>query len=97
LGEVALVPASSPIAQAGILFLNTLFDENAASHLALGRGYDTTAEGATGKSEDDKRATGHNDTSVHVDYMIGSAEMDVDGVTQDGGSEPLMRQGAWVS
>jgi len=97
LGEVALVPASSPIAQAGILFLNTLFDENAASHLALGRGYDMTVEGATGMNENDKRATGLNDSTVHVDFMIGSAEMDVDGVTQDGASEPLMRQGAWVS
>lgn len=97
LGEVALVPASSPIAQAGILFLNTLFDENAASHIALGRGYDMTVEGSGSMSEAEKRATGLNDSSVHVDFMIGSAEMDVDGVKQDGSTEPLMRQGAWVS
>ena len=97
LGEVALVPASSPIAQAGILFLNTLFDENAASHIALGRGYDMTVEGTGSMSDAEKRATGLNDSSVHVDFMIGSAEMDVDGVKQDGSSEPLMRQGAWVS
>ncbi len=97
LGEVALVPASSPIAQAGILFLNTLFDENAASHIALGRGYPTTVEGATGMSEEEARATGLNESSVHVDFMIGSAEMDVDGIRQDGSAEPLMRKGAWVS
>lgn len=97
LGEVALVPASSPIAQAGILFLNTLFDENAASHIALGRGYDMTVEGSGSMNEAEKRATGLNDSSVHVDFMIGSAEMDVDGVKQDGSTEPLMRQGAWVS
>lgn len=97
LGEVALVPASSPIAQAGILFLNTLFDENAASHIALGRGYDMTVEGSGDMNEDEKRATGLNDSSVHVDFMIGSAEMDVDGVKQDGSAEPLMRQGAWVN
>ncbi|NLG09035.1 MAG: aminopeptidase [Deinococcales bacterium] len=97
LGEVALVPASSPIAQAGILFLNTLFDENAASHVALGRGYEMTVEGAASMSEEEKRATGLNDSLTHVDFMIGSAEMDVDGVKQDGTTEPLMRQGAWVS
>lgn len=97
LGEVALVPASSPIAQAGILFLNTLFDENAASHIALGRGYPTTVEGATSMSEEQARATGLNESSVHVDFMIGSAEMDVDGILQDGTAEPLQRKGAWVS
>jgi len=97
LGEVALVPASSPIAQAGILFLNTLFDENAASHIALGRGYEFTVRGSSDMSDDDKRATGLNDSSVHVDFMIGSAEMDVDGVTQDGTAEPLMRSGAWAN
>lgn len=97
LGEVALVPASSPIAQAGILFLNTLFDENAASHVALGRGYEMTVEGAAGMGEEEKRATGLNDSLTHVDFMIGSAEMDVDGVKQDGSTEQLMRQGAWVS
>ena len=91
------MPASSPIAQAGILFLNTLFDENAASHIALGRGYDMTVEGTGSMNDAEKRATGLNDSSVHVDFMIGSAEMDVDGVKQDGSTEPLMRQGAWVS
>ena len=97
LGEVALVPASSPIAQAGILFLNTLFDENAASHIALGRGYDMTIEGGAAMTDEKKRDAGLNDSSVHVDFMIGSAEIDVDGITQDGEAEPLMRQGAWVS
>lgn len=96
LGEVALVPASSPIAQADILFLNTLFDENAASHIALGRGYDLTIEGGREHGEEKALAAGLNDSLVHVDFMIGSAAVDVDGELPDGSSEALMRSGEWV-
>lgn len=96
LGEVALVPVTSPIAKAGVLFLNTLFDENAACHLALGKGYAMTVEGAAGMSEEEARATGLNDSLVHVDFMIGSAEMDIDGENADGSLEPIMRAGHLV-
>jgi len=96
LGEVALVPASSPIARTGVLFFETLFDENAASHIALGRAYPTTVEGGAAMSEDEARAAGLNDSLAHVDFMIGSAAMDVDGETADGELEPVMRAGEWV-
>jgi len=96
LGEVALVPASSPIAQTGVLFFETLFDENAASHIALGRAYPTTVEGGAAMSEEQARGAGLNDSLAHVDFMIGSAEMDVDGETADGRLEPVMRAGEWV-
>lgn len=97
LGEVALVPASSPIAKAGSLFLNTLFDENAASHLALGKGYDFTLEGAEAMSAEEKLSAGLNDSAQHVDFMIGTHDMDVDGVKQDGSTEPVMRAGEWAT
>jgi aminopeptidase len=96
LGEVALVPASSPIARTGILFLETLFDENAASHIALGKGYATTVADSAGMSEEQLAAAGLNDSLVHVDFMIGSAQMDVDGITAEGDSEPVMRAGEWA-
>ncbi len=96
LGEVALVPASSPIARTGVLFFETLFDENAASHIALGRAYPTTVEGGAAMREEDARAAGLNDSLAHVDFMIGSAAMDVDGETADGRLEPVMRSGEWV-
>lgn len=96
LGEVALVPASSPIARSGVLFFETLFDENAASHIALGRAYPPTVEGGSDMSEEQARAAGLNDSLTHVDFMIGSAGMDVDGETADGGLESVMRAGEWV-
>jgi aminopeptidase len=88
LGEVALVPASAPVARTGLLFLNTLFDENAASHIALGRAYPPSAPGG--------EASGRNDSLVHVDWMVGSPETDVDGVTASGDREALMRGGEWA-
>lgn len=94
LGEVALVPASAPVAQTGTLFLNTLFDENAASHIALGRCYPTNVAG--GEAEEALRAAGGNDSLIHVDWMIGTPGTDVDGLTADGTREPLMRGGEWV-
>ncbi len=96
LGEVALVPHSSPIAQSGLLFWNTLFDENAASHIALGQAYSSCIGGGDLLDPAQLAAKGANESLIHVDWMIGSAEMDIDGVRSDGGSEPLMRQGDWV-
>ena len=96
LGEVALVPQSSPIASSGRLFYNTLFDENAASHIALGEAYRFTLAGADELSNEDFAARGGNHSLIHVDFMIGSAEMDVAGVRDDGSVEPVMRAGEWA-
>ena len=96
LGEVALVPASSPIEQAGVLFYETLFDENAACHIALGRAYGSTVAGSHDMSKDEQAAAGMNDSLSHVDFMIGSAEVDVDGVLPDGSTEAVMRRGEWT-
>ena len=96
LGEVALVPHSSPIAQSGVLFWNTLFDENAASHIALGQAYSTCLIDGEKMDADQLAARGANASLIHVDWMIGSGEMDVDGITMDGIAEPLMRRGEWV-
>lgn len=96
LGEVALVPHNSPIAQSGILFWNTLFDENAASHIALGQAYSTCIIGGEKMDSAQLASLGANESLIHVDWMIGSAEMDVDGINADGTAEPLMRKGAWV-
>ncbi len=96
LGEVALVPFHSPIAQSGILFWNTLFDENAASHIALGQAYSTCLIGGETMSLADLAKRGANESLIHVDWMIGSAAMSVDGITAAGKAEPLMRAGDWV-
>src|SRR5271154_3260544 len=96
LGEVALVPHSSPIAQSGVLFWNTLFDENAASHIALGQAYSTCLIDGDKMDADQLAARGANASLIHVDWMIGSGEMDVDGITMDGKAQPLMRKGEWV-
>jgi aminopeptidase len=96
LGEVALVPHSSPIARSGLLFWNTLFDENAASHIALGQAYSTCIIGGEKMDTEQLSALGANTSLIHVDWMIGSGEMDVDGIAADGTSEPLMRRGEWV-
>lgn len=96
LGEVALVPNPSPIAQSGVLFWNTLFDENAASHIALGQAYSTCLVDGAAMSSEDLAALGANESLIHVDWMIGGPEMAVDGVSADGAAEPLMRNGDWV-
>ncbi len=96
LGEVALVPHSSPISQSGLLFKNTLFDENAASHIALGQAYSACLEGGTSMSLDELVRRGANQSLIHIDWMIGSDRVDVDGVRADGTSEPVMRAGEWV-
>lgn len=96
LGEVALVSVDSPIHRSGRLFFDTLFDENAASHLALGEAYRICTEGGEGLGDDAAAARGLNASLTHVDFMIGSAETRVDGVRADGGEEPLMRDGRFV-
>jgi aminopeptidase len=96
LGEVALVPNSSPIAAGGLTFLNTLFDENAASHIALGQAYSSGLRDGEKMSPEELAAHGANDSLIHVDWMIGSAELDIDGITASGATEPLMRRGEWV-
>ena len=95
LGEAALVPVSSPVNQSGMMFYNTLFDENAASHLALGRGFEFCLQG-DGITPEEYSARGGNTSLTHVDFMIGSSEMDIDGVLQDGSVEPVMRSGEWA-
>ena len=96
LGEVALVPASSPIAKTGLLFLETLFDENAACHIALGKAYGLTVRGSDDMTPEQRAEVGMNESLSHVDFMIGSSEMDVDGERADGERVPLMRAGEWV-
>jgi aminopeptidase len=96
LGEVALVPHNSPIAQSGILFWNTLFDENAASHIALGQAYSTCLIGGEKMSNEELAKLGANESLIHVDWMIGGPTMNVDGLAADGSAEPLMRAGDWV-
>lgn len=95
LGEVALVPAANPIAATGILFLNTLFDENAASHIALGQAYSKCFVDQD-LTEAELAQRGANRSLIHVDWMIGSPETDVDGIDAEGREEPVMRKGAWV-
>lgn len=96
LGEVALVPNSSPISRTGLLFANTLFDENAASHLALGNGYRFCVQGGATMDGAQFEAVGGNHSATHVDFMIGSAELEIDGLAADGAAEPLMRAGEWA-
>jgi aminopeptidase len=96
LGEVALVPHSSPIAARGMLFLHTLFDENAASHVALGQSYSSCLREGDTLTKEQLAAKGANESLIHVDWMIGSGKLDIDGVTSTGAMEPLMRQGEWV-
>ena len=97
LGEIALVPHGSPISQSGLLFYNTLFDENAASHVALGAAYKFTMADSEEMDNAAFEAAGGNRSTVHVDFMIGSDALDIDGVRQDGATEPLMRQGEWTA
>ena len=96
LGEVALVPQSSPISRSGILFYNTLFDENAASHIALGQAYAKCIRNGASLSQEELTRRGANSSLIHIDWMIGSGEIDVDGLDAAGSAEPLMRKGEWV-
>jgi aminopeptidase len=96
LGEVALVPHSSPISQSGLLFYNSLIDENAACHLALGRAYRECLIDGGKMSDEEFINAGGNLSMLHLDFMIGSGEMDIDGITEDGTTEPIMRNGEWA-
>jgi aminopeptidase len=97
LGEVALVPYSSPISRSGLLFLNTLFDENAASHIALGQAYSSCLQGGLAMSAEELAARGANSSLIHIDWMIGSKSMDIDGITATGEAEAVMCSGEWAS
>ena len=95
-GEVALVPHSSPISASGILFFNTLFDENAASHIALGQCYSKCFVDGDTITPEQVAERGGNKSFIHIDWMIGSAEIDVDGIAEDGSVTPVMRKGEWA-
>ena len=96
LGECALVPVDSPISESGLLFYNTLFDENAACHLALGMGFADTIRGFENMTLDECRELGVNDSMEHVDFMIGYEGLDIDAVTRDGSIVPVFRRGKWA-
>lgn len=96
LGEVALVPHDSPISNSGLLFFNTLYDENAANHVALGAAYPTNIEGGGSMTPQQIAAAGLNQSATHVDFMIGCADMAIDGILEDGSREPVFRKGNWA-
>lgn len=96
LGEVALVSASNPIGRRGLMFYDGLYDENAASHIAIGRAYRFTLRGGEAMSAQEFTVMGGNESHIHEDFMIGSGDMDVDGIFEDGAREPVMRQGEFV-
>lgn len=96
LGEVALVPHGSPISASGLLFFNTLFDENASNHLAIGSAYAFCIEGGKTMSQEELATNGLNESITHVDFMVGSEEMNIDGITQDGQTEAVFRNGNWA-
>ncbi|MGE6415486.1 aminopeptidase [Planococcus kocurii] len=96
LGEVALVPHQSPISDSNILFYNTLFDENASNHFAIGSAYAFCLEGGKTMSPEDLLKNGLNQSITHVDFMVGSSEMNIDGILEDGSREPIFRNGNWA-
>ncbi|KFE34479.1 aminopeptidase [Thioclava atlantica] len=96
LGEVALVPHGSPISKSGLLFYNTLYDENAACHIAMGQCYSKCFLGGGELSPEDIAAKGGNSSMIHVDWMIGGPETDIDGITADGARVPVFRKGEWA-
>ncbi|WP_163539749.1 aminopeptidase [Gracilibacillus sp. YIM 98692] len=96
LGEVALVPHESPVSQSGIIFFNTLFDENASCHIALGKAYPTNISGGSDMDQQSMDAHGVNDSMVHEDFMIGSSTMNIDGITKSGEKEAIFRNGTWA-
>ncbi|MGE5140707.1 MAG: aminopeptidase [Rudaea sp.] len=96
LGEVALVPASAPTARLGLLFYNTLFDENAASHIALGAGYKFCLQSGETMAPAEFVAAGGNESLIHVDFMIGTQQTDIDGITESGERQAVMRDGEWA-
>jgi aminopeptidase len=97
LGEVALVPHGSPISQTGLLFYNTLFDENAACHIAMGQCYSKCFLNGADLSADEIAEKGGNSSVIHVDWMIGGPDTDIDGILPDGTRVPVFRKGEWAS
>src|SRR5699024_2132746 len=96
LGEVALVPHESLLSQSGLIFYNKLFDENASCHIALGKAYPTNLVGGASMSDEELGKHGVNDSLIHVDFMIGSEKLNIDGVKADGTTEPVFRNGTWA-
>ncbi|MFD1393286.1 aminopeptidase [Lacticaseibacillus jixianensis] len=96
LGEISLVPDPSPISQSGLIFYSTLFDENASDHMALGMAYPFSIEGGTALSPAELTARGLNVADTHVDFMMGSAKMNIDGIKKDGSIKPIFRNGDWA-
>ena len=96
LGEVALIPYASPINQSGVLFYNTLFDENASCHLALGAGFNETLKGYENLTEEERKARGINESMIHVDFMIGSKDLQIVGVTKTGERVQIFKDGNWA-
>ena len=96
LGECALVPYDSPINNTGVLFYNTLFDENACCHLALGRGYSNTIENFAAYTKSDFTEMGVNDSDIHVDFMIGAQDLSIVGVTKSGARVQIFKDGNWA-
>lgn len=96
LGELALVPHDSPISNSGVLFYNTLFDENAACHIAMGRGFNETIPGFADMSKEQLQEAGINDSMIHVDFMIGCKELNITGYTRDGKEVAIFRNGGWA-
>ena len=96
IGECALVPNSSPIRQSGVLFYNTLFDENATCHIAFGEGFDSAVKGYENMTKEECREKGVNDSMIHIDFMIGSDTLNIDAITKDGRTVPIFRNGEWA-
>src|SRR5699024_5706836 len=96
LGEVALVPHESPVSQSGLIFSNTLFDENASCPLAIGKAYTYKLSRGASISDEELDKHGVNDSLIHVDFMIGSEKLNIDGVKADGTTEPVFRNGTWA-
>ena len=96
LGECALVPWDSPINQTGLLFYNTLFDENACCHLALGMGFIDTIEGYEKRTLEEMRAMGVNDSMIHEDFMIGTPDLEITAHCRDGKTVPIFKDGGWA-
>ena len=96
LGEIALVPHNSPISNTNIIFNNTLFDENASCHIALGNALSICVENGKEMSKDELKEIGFNESLTHVDFMIGSEQLDIDGIREDGSVEPIFRNGNWA-
>ncbi len=96
IGEIALVPASSPINRSGLLFYNTLFDENAACHIAFGAGYPTTVKGGAAMTTEELLACGVNDSAIHEDVMVGAEDMTITGLTKSGETVTIFENGEWA-